>query len=429
MRRSLPRLRPSANFGWNIVGAAATQGATFAATLAIANLLGPGGLARYVVAQNTTITLANLFQGGLSFTLVNFIARYRVARPARARAIFVFARRCALALAAVAAAGLALGASPVAARAYGDATLVPFVVLSAVAIPLATLQLVQNGALGGLEAFRDLARAAAAGAAIFFAAVVGGALLGGALGAAVGLAVATALRFAVYGRILRGAFARAGVPKVPDASPVWPEIRDFALPAGLAALTITPALWLSNAALARNAGLPALGVFSAMFLLKTAASFVPMQVGLVVLPRYSALRAAGDPAAARALWPAVAACAGMSAAVGLALTAIAPFLPALFGAKFASGQALIPWLMLVSFFESTASILSVRFAGGDRMWHSFLGYSTPRDILLVGLALLWTPAHGALGLVWAHAVAFGYALVAALVLPTFGRRGAAVSSA
>jgi len=429
VRRSLPRLRPSANFGWNIVGAAATQGATFAATLAIANLLGPGGLVRYFVAQNTTLTLANFFQAGLSLTLVNFIARHRTTRPARARAVFVFARRATLVLALIAAAVLALVARPVALRAYGDATLLPFVLLSAAAIPLATVQLVQNGALGGLEAFRDLARAAVTGGTIFLAAVVGGALLGGALGAAIGLAVATVARFFVYRHTLSAAFEKASVPEMPDSAPVWPEIRNFALPAALPALTIGPALWLSNAALARNAGLAALGVFSAMFLLKTAASFVPMQVGLVVLPRYSALRAAGDPAAARALWPAVAACAGMSAAVGLALTAIAPFLPALFGAKFASGQALIPWLMLVSFFESTASILSVRFAGGDRMWHSFLGYSTPRDLLLVGLALLWTPAHGALGLVWAHAVAFGYALVAALVLPTFGRRGAALSSA
>lgn len=396
---------------WSGTASVIAQGSTLVLTLILSNLLGPANLARYYVAQNTIQTLGNVAQAGLSFTATNYVARHRIGDPGRASAIIRFSLAVTLAAGAVGGAGLMLLARPVASGLYGDASLAPVLMIAIAAFPFAAMGLVQIGILTGLERFRLIAGGAAVHAALLLAGVLGGAWAGGVLGAALGLAAATLLRAAIMQSLVRR--ARQGLP-APSIGirRVWSEIRHFALPAGLAGLTLTPAVWITNALLVNRESLTALGLFSAAFTVKMMVTFVPTQIGGVFLPRYVAAHQRDAQAAHRQLKRAILVVFLLSAVLGGLATLLSAPIMSLFGPGFGEGAEVLRWLMLVAVVESVASIASYRLAGEERMWSSLLGYTAPKDVLLIVASILLIPDFGAIGLAWAHLASWCYALVA-----------------
>jgi O-antigen/teichoic acid export membrane protein len=396
---------------WSGSASVIAQGSTLLLTLILSNLLGPANLARYYVTQNTIQTLSNVAQAGLSFTATNYVARHRVDDPGRASAIITFALAATLAGGAAIGAGLLLLAGPIASGLYGDASLAPFLTLAIVAFPFAALGLVQIAILTGLEQFRLIAGGAAAQAALLLAAVFVGAFAAGPLGAALGLAAATLLRAAIM-QILVGRARRALPAPSLGMRKVWKEIRHFALPAGLAGLTMMPALWITNALLVNSQSLTALGLFSTAFTVKMMVTFVPVQIGTVFLPRYVAAHQRDARTAHRQLNKAILVVFMISATLGGLGALLSPAVMSVFGPRFAEGAGALRWLMLVAVIESVASITSYRLAGEERMWWSFLCYTAPKDMLLVLASIILIPGFGAIGLAWAHLASWSYALAA-----------------
>jgi O-antigen/teichoic acid export membrane protein len=400
---------------WNGSAAVITQGSTLLLTLFLSNLLGPANLARFYVAQNTIQTLSNVAQAGLSFTATNYIARHRSGDPGHANAIIRFSLFATLAVGATGAGGLMLLAGPLATGLYGDASLTPILLIAIAAFPFAALGLVQLGILTGLERFRLIAVAAACYAAFLLIAVPGGAWAGSSVGAALGLAAATLFRAAVMLGMVRG--ARRGLPApTVRIRRVWREIRHFALPAALASLTLTPAVWITNALLVNSASLTVLGLFSAAFSVKMIVTFVPMQIGGVFLPRYVAAHQRDSAAAHRQLQKAILVVFLVSAVLGGTAALFSAEIMSIFGPGFVAGAEALRWLMLVAVAESVASIASYRLAGDDRMWWSLLAYTVPKDVLLILASIALIPDFGGTGLAWAHLISWCYSLLALFLI-------------
>jgi O-antigen/teichoic acid export membrane protein len=416
LQRDWRRFEPLA---WNLIAAASGQGATLVLTLFLANALGPAQFGRFAVATSTILALSALAQFGLGFTATNFVARYVAADRARA------ARIAALCVAGASTAGLLLGSVLilgswiVATYLYGDPTLFPLLIVAGAGIPAATLGLVQNAILIGLQAFRPLAMNAIVYAILVLLGAFVGYSFGGPLGAAMGYVVSVTLRVLHGAYLLKRVFAPLRPWRWPDESRVLlKELAPFALPAGLAGLTLTPALWLANAWLVNIQGLRELGLFLTAFTIKTLVVFVPIQIGTVFLPRYVALGADDAVAANRYLRRVSLMVFAFSGGVAATVAFIAPWLMTLFGPEFAAGTTALRWLMASVVAESVATIGSYRFAGDRRMWTSLLAYTLPKDVTLIIAALFLAPQYGASGLAGAHFLSWLYAVLVVLALST-----------
>lgn len=413
----MSRLRLPALLGplmWNGAASVIGQGVTLLVTVLLSRRLGPTDYARYAIAVGTTLTLSAVAQSGLAFTATNFVARFLKPDPATAAAVARFCIRAALLLGLVFGGGLALLAVPVARNMYEDASLIPIFLIASAAIPFAALTAVQGGVAIGLQRFRIQTVAATVFAASLLACTSAGVVLGGSIGAAAGYALATALR-AGYLQISLSSLKQQTAGSR-TSSEIAREILPFALPAGIAGLTLTPAVWGTNALLAGRHGLHDLGVFSAAFTLKTLIAFVPMQLGTVFLPRYVATRVEDGTDARRQLIIAVLAVAGFSAALAVPFAVFGGIAMTAFGADFAQGADILRWLMLSVVFECAATLWSYRLAAEQRMWTSVLGFTVPKDAILVSAAFVLVPARGAEGLAIAHLASWVYATLALAVM-------------
>lgn len=402
--------------GLNGGGAVFTQGATILLVLILSNLFGPVGLGQFFVTQNTVNTLAAAMQLGLAFTALTFVARYHVRDASFAKAVISFCLTRSFALVTIAAIVVALLANVIAVRVYGDERLFPFVLLAAAATPFSALAMVQFGILNGLERYLAIFWTSASSAlGMIVAAVVGG-LAWGVFGAAAGFALSTILRAFLLQRVIVQHTSKIPTRKTPPKE-IWARIRPFAVPAGLAGLSLTPSTWVANAMLLNYRGLEELGLFLAAISIKTAIFFVPQQIASTFLPRYIRQNETDERMAAQNFWYVLLMMLAASAAMaGVILLFQDPILSS-FGREFVAADKFLGWLLLAVLLETASLAFSNRYAAQERMWSMLLFYTFPKDILLVIVAFLCIPSLGGEGLAIAYVAStlyglFSYVLIA-----------------
>lgn len=395
--------------------AVAAQGATLALTIILARALGPAELARYSIMQNTLTTLAAVTQFGLAFTVTKFIASSITRDPSQVASVLRFAIRTTLAFSMIVAILLAAGAPLLSEIVYNDNSVSPFLLLSAISIPFLALNLIYTGALNGAQNYKSIACSTGIGAIALLGLGISGGLIWGAIGAAVALAVSTFLRWYLF---RRSSLALLMVPtkERENFRTTLTGIWRFALPAGLTGLTLTPAVWVTNALLTRYEGLTDLGIFVTAFTVKTLVVFIPQQFAAVFFPRYVALANVDFDRGARSLRLATLAICFISSALAISVVLVAPSLMHVFGSSFLEGSQVLKYLMVAAVAESIATILSYRLAAHDKMWLSFAVYSTPKDIILITSAFFLIPIYGSTGLALAHAFAWIYGVIALIGL-------------
>ena len=95
----------------------------------------------------------------------------------------------------------------------------------------------------------------------------------------------------------------------------------------------------------------------------------------------------------------------------------------LFGRDFSAGKGVL-WLLLASTLPESMSIAIYQYIqSNERVWSSFFAMVVPRETLMVVLAYVLTPQHGALGMGFAYLGAATYGLLshAAVAAWTRGR--------
>lgn len=391
------------------------QGSTLLLIVFLSNVLGPVGLAQFAVTQNTVTALSQVAQAGLAISASTYIAKYHLRNDVLARQIMNFCLGATLMLSFSVAAILAIGSAPIASEIYGDDDLVAMVLIAAAALPFAAIVLTQIGVLNGMGIYRPQFWTALVSSALLVGAAGVGAWLWGPVGAALGFGTATFIRAAILHWVIK-----VNLPSsrstMADKLIAWQRIKHFAVPAGLAGLTLTPSTWIANAFLVNFRGLEELGIFLAALSVRSAVSFIPQQIGSIFLPYF--LRLDGDIQEndSRYFARILALMTGTACVFSLPIAIFGSHILGLFGNEFTAARMMLNCLLLGVVIESASLAFSNRYAARERMWSVLLLYTFPKDILLVIAAYLLIPDWGGLGLAIAYLCSAIYGLLSYILI-------------
>lgn len=391
------------------------QGSTFLLVLILSNVLGPAGLALYAVTQNTVTTTSSLAQAGLGISASTYIARYQLRDAILMRQILRFCLGATVILGCAIAVVIAFSSELIAANIYGNGDLSIMILIAAGVLPFAAIVLTQVGILNGLALYKPQLWAAIASSAFLLLAAGGGALLGGAIGAALGFAAATVLRATIFHWQISKQVPRLFFSES-NFRGAWLRIRSFAIPAGLAGLTLTPSTWIANAILVNFDGLKELGIFLAALSIRSVVSFVPQQIGITFLPYLLRLEGNAHDNETRYFTRILVLMVGTALTVSFPIAMFGPEILGLFGSEFKAAAAMLNCLLLAVVIESASLAFSNRYAARERMWSVLLLYTFPKDIFLVVLAFFLIPEWSGLGLAIAYLLSALYGLLSYVII-------------
>lgn len=393
MRRHLGNF---AKFG---LSSALTQGSTLIAFVIVSNLYGPVGAAQYNIVQITITTLASIFCFGLGYTVVRYTNI--LDNTIKVKDIVEFCVSFAFIAGFIALILLLLFSTIIAKLVFSDSELAIHLIISAIVLPFAASALVQQGALNGLQAYNALARASVMSSIATICLPIIGGWFAGALGAAAGFAASIVVRWLAFDRGLRS-FGHNAL-RVPSIA-IWRRIRHFAIPAGLAALTLMPSAWFVNALMIKHAGLESQGIVLGALTIKMAISFLLQQLSAVLLPQY--LQAEGESRARhfRRLANYTAALITTAAFLGAITYLLRDSLVLMFGKGFYADPTIFALLLLSVVLEAASLPFSFVYARREHMWRYLLTFIYPKDIALVLSGILLIPSQGGHGFALAYSI-------------------------
>jgi O-antigen/teichoic acid export membrane protein len=282
------RYRLTVGAFWSTVASGAGQAFTLASTVICGRVLGPGDYGRFALVVSTVTLFATVAALGLGVTATRYIAEYRRAEPERAGRV--------LGLSSISAcgAGLLVAACLVAAAPWLSSTflhapqLANDLKIAAIFMFFSAFNTHQVGSLSGFEAFKPLTIAHLGRGIITLPLVTVGALIGGLHGAVIATALSSGLACILYAVVLKHQCRRHRV-RIDYAigREEWKLLYRFSIPVVIAGLSFTPAVWLTNALLARSSGYAELGVFNAAMQWQLIILFFATAVSNVGLPLLS----------------------------------------------------------------------------------------------------------------------------------------------
>jgi O-antigen/teichoic acid export membrane protein len=270
----------------------------------------------------------------------------------------------------------------------------------------------QSGALGGLEAFREMSRIAFVTGLISLPVTIIGTWKDGLRGAVIALIITQVITvFLNHALLVRIADALAVPLKVADIWREAPVLWHFSLPAVLGAAMVTPVMWACSAILVNTPnGYAEMGLFNAATQWRTVILIFPTLLAGVALPMLSSLRGKEDAGAyRRLLWLNLLLSFGSSAVIGGIIAAFAPFIMGTYGQSFVGGSQVLMVLSAVSVVSATLNVVGQAMASEGRMWAGF------------GLNLIWATvlvastwmlrSFGAMGLAAANLISYTVHLI------------------
>ena len=418
MQTALPpgslRARFAGGAFWSLAGAVIAQGLQLAASIAVARWLGKVGFGELGIL-NSTVGMFGAFAGlGLGLTATKYVAEFRGRQPERAGKIIGLCTVVATVSGLVSSGVLLVLAPTLASRVLNAPHLVPELRITCGLLFLNILIGVQNGALGGLEAFADIAKVNLARGLLNLPFMVAGTIFFGLRGAVWGMVVGAAGGCLVGHLVVNRECERVGIPIAYRGS--WKEqpiLWSFSTPAFLSSTIAFPAMWGANALLVNRAnGYAEMGIFNAANQWRMGVLFLPTIANQVLLPILSNLYGENDsPRFRKVLGANVLLVGGVSLAVSLPLVLLSRFIMAAYGPGFAQGGRVLVALVLSAFFASVPSVLGSAIASVAKMWAGFVV-----NAIWVGafaMATFFWINQGAMGLATAYLAS--YALHAVIV--------------
>lgn len=407
-----------AGIGFNLLGAAFNQGSTLVVNVVVANLLGREAFGRYTMVLATLATLATLGQLSMGYTATKHVAEFRSVEPGRTSRILGLCAVVSFVSALIAGLGLAVSAEWLARTVLDAPDLAPMLRLAAAAVFFTVLNGFASGALAGLERYSALAKTGVVSGTLYAVLCIVLARSFGLVGAVAGVALSALVQCGVLGMVLVREAARQGVAITGRG--LWQEraiLSTFAVPASLAGLVSLPALWIASALLARQpGGYHQLALFGAANSFRIMVLFVPQAVNNVGMSLLNNQRRSSAEAYTRVFWMNAALTAVSAVAVaGVLFLAGTPLLR-MFGPAFTSGRPVLGILLGAAIVEAVAVAAYQIVVSRGRIWASLWCVSLPRDLSLVLLAAILTPALGAAGLATAYLVGWILSLLGILAL-------------
>lgn len=398
----------------NLLGAVFNQGSTFVFNVIAANLLGREAFGKYGFLASTLVTLSQVSQLAFGFTATKYVAEFRSNDKHKAGQIIGSILAIVTSVAVAVGFGLFLSAPQLAAAVFRAPELTVDLRLGCGIVLFNVLMGLFMGVLAGLEAYRALSRALMAYGVIYLAVCSLMTFGFGLEGAFTGLLVSGAVGCWLLGQVVVRECRKQSI-RIQAA--YFPELRSillhFALPAAISGLTFLPALWIGNAVLVRGRdGYGQMALFSAAFMLMNAVLFVPNNTHVVGWSILNHHKGVGQLAGYRRTFAWNLAFIGTAAVAGsLAIGLTGPELLRVFGRDFGAGSTVLRILLSAAIPQALTLAILQHLQSQERVWFSFLAVILPRDVLLVGLGLILTPRHGAIGLASGYAIAWTVALL------------------
>lgn len=346
------------------------------ACIVLARCLGPKEYGVYVLVLSVVGIVAGVSNLGQNAALQKFLPEYALKDPSRGGAILANTLILVSGVLASVCAAFYFLSGWVASIVYHDPSLTAVFRFSALLILLLSLFNLASSAAAGLQSFHAYSIAMiASGAASLALGWLGvcllglyGALLGQLLASFLGLI----LLIAPSTKIIRARFPGSVRPTFSIS--ILKEIFDFALPALLAGLLVSPAYWWANTTLARHGGFIQVGLFGVAFALAQLIILVPSNLSTPAVSFMAEVHARDNAAEfsglvctnLRLVWILT-----LPLAFGCALFA-SPIITLLFGTRYEGAATLVLPMSLVGLLMVMNNVIGSAIAGSGRMWNGFL---------------------------------------------------------
>lgn len=367
--------RLARGFGWGALGTLGWRGMTAASSVAVARLLGPAGFGELAIVRSTA-TLFTTYAGfRLGLTINKFLPPLKGTNPARAARILRMALTVSALLCGLAAAGLMLGAGPIAEHILHNAGLTWALRIAALWLFFQAYSSVRETVLIAAEDYPAFARVTLVkglSAGLF---ILPGAWLGGPTGAIAGLAIAAALSFLVLDRAVRRTLAGLALNQT-GGFRAWkselPLLWTFALPSLLAGAVAASAFWYGRALLTGlDDGFAQLGHFEAANQWRTLILFLPAMLARMAMPILAEAhsRTQSDDFRQASILQ-IRAIIVITLPLTVATILGAQPLMAIFGSAYAGSAALLPLLMISVFLFALNQGLRKVQEGSGKVWQA-----------------------------------------------------------
>jgi O-antigen/teichoic acid export membrane protein len=393
---------------WNAVATFSHQGSTFVSNFLVIKLLDHAAYGKFSLLNLTVLYAANILQFAVGSTVSRFVARYAHDR-ARLLSVIWICGTFSFVSGLLGLAVLALGSGFLSRSIFIEPSLgVPIAIMS-LSVPSLVSMVFLSGLLQGLGGFRTLAISSIGSGVLFVAIVAGGAWAGDLNGAVIGFVAGSTLRSLIMGgaALLELSAKEPGMVFTWRSAldrPILQQISRFQFPAGLAAFSTTPTLWLLPTILTRNTqDFSEVASYSVILMIKS----------LVVLPA-SVIALALQPSAERALGSGqVDVALGIFRTAALAslaiVTASAVFFAvfaretlAVFGPGFTSASFELQLMMIGAIAEAATLGFYMKIQATNRMWASIFATLLPRDLMMLAIAFAFTSRYGLHAVIIAH---------------------------
>ncbi len=392
---------------WSLIGAVLPQGASLAASVITARLLGGEQFGEYAMIQST-VGMLGVFAGtGLGLTATKYVAELRVTNPDRAGRIIALSTAVALGTGAIAVMALLILAPWLATSTLSAPHLATELRIAAGLLLLNALNGTQTGVLAGFEAFRTIARVNLTRGILVFPLAIAGVFLLGLRGAVLALIAAAAVGWVLNDIAIRAESRRTAVPVRwqkcwSDRSILW----KFSLPAVLGGVLTTPAMWAASSILVNQPhGYPEMGVFSAANQWRTAVAFLPSLLSQPLLSMLSNLGVNDVRSFRRLLRANLWFTFAVSGLTSVPIILCSSWIMQAYGREFRFGTPTLIFLIIATVISSTAAVIGQAMASLNRMWWGF-ALNSVWALVLLATALLLVPRYGALGLAGAILAAY-----------------------
>jgi O-antigen/teichoic acid export membrane protein len=258
------------------------------------------------------------------------------------------------------------------------------------------------GALSGLEAFTNLAKAGMVSAIVAVTAVFIGAALGGLNGSLFGLSASALLRCVIHNRWLRLECRRQEIKPQYQGSLKHEKhiIYQFALPAAMGNYYSMPLIWLANSFLVRQpGGYGEMALFSAANNLRFLALFLPNVMFNVAVSILNNEKSEGDRIRYNKTFKFNVLCIFLASLGSVIIIGIIgrPIL-LLFGKDFGGAYYILWFLLVASLFEGLSIALYQFIQTRAKIWLSFFFINIPREAFFVVAAYFLVKSYGGIGL-------------------------------
>jgi O-antigen/teichoic acid export membrane protein len=395
---------------WSLVGTVLSRSLGVVSSIFVARMLGKIGVGQLGIIQST-VGIFTAFAGlGMGISSTKFIAEYRRTDPEQAGSMLGISAIAAWGCGAIMTIAMMILAPWFAEHTIAAPQLSGLIRIGSALLFLGSINGAQTGALAGFEAFKSIAWINLICGLLTFPLMVGGAWGFGLTGAVWGLVGSMAVNCVFSHLALRREAAAAGVPIIPKMrAQQWRVLWHFGLPSVLCEVIWGPLNWACCALLVNQPnGYSEMGVFNIGMSWFNAVSFLPGVLGRVILPLLSSESGkSGDGKQKKIVYLGLITSGLSIIPVALLVSALSPFIMALYGRGFREGWPTLVLLVIGAVCLALQNTLSQAITAAGRMWIVFLTFVTYGAIYL-GLSfvmLRW--AHwGALGLATARCAAY-----------------------